>query len=601
MIRSAPPPLPEKIEEEPTRTPTRRPPEKPPELPAEPEIDALAKKTAPLPIAARPASPAPVRQEPSEQTAVVRPSPIPAPQHQAVSPPREVMPQAREGVRAPVNVEQQRATDAQQSAPPAIEVPADVRAKTPMTMLPVEGPPAEAKLSIKMATAEEGIIAAPAARAVRVASKQKRIEPAYPAARLIKGGGLASPPITPAESVAKSGADAIHHAVAAVDAQSAQTVSSATMANVAPPVSPNELPWWIRALAGPALVRVKDRWLSSAERFAAEHWVGTVAQAVGAVIGQRIAWEWAGGSIDAEGQAFGVLMSTGGAEDEEFMIGVDGALARTIVSRITAQFAQLRGAGDSISDAEAGVLEFVALTAADRLADSAAQASTDRPMGAVFKQFLTGAEAVAWGSRSAVGGLSVQAVVGSQAGLARIWLPRSVAKSVLQQVKRTPPMPAAAEVVLVSLQLPEIVLSEVEWNALTPGDLLLLGVTQLAGPSPRWRLVTSNGWSLCEAECTADTPTLIAAECSSLDVNVDPATVAGAAGKRILRATLGQATLASAHLAHWKTGTRIELPKDARTPIELWHGTERVGRGEIVNHDSEKAVHVLEWGEMLKA
>jgi len=157
MNRSAPPPLPEKIEEEPTRTPTRRPPEKPPEPPAEPEIDALAKKTAPLPIAARPASPPPVRQEPSEQTAVVRPPPIPAPQRETVSPPSEAIPQSRDVVRAPVTVEQ-RATDAQQSAPPAIVAPADVRAKTPMTMLPVEGPPAEAKLSIKMATAEEGII-----------------------------------------------------------------------------------------------------------------------------------------------------------------------------------------------------------------------------------------------------------------------------------------------------------------------------------------------------------------------------------------------------------------------------------------------------------
>lgn len=642
-LRSAQPALPPKVEEEPTRVPTRPPAEKQPKPPAEVKIDAPVEKPAPPALPALPVKPPPLTKvEPSEQTSVVKPPPIPTPPREAVltpwdevpaddersSPPGrdpESMPwdeapperkkspppphnEVRAAVKTRAPVEPQAAIEPR--TPPAdatnvaapVEVPVtiqprkpeNVQAKESQTVQAIEVP-APVKPPIEMSPVAAEHAPTPATRPVRVPAKQKRIEPAYPAARLLKGDGTMPVAAGVAELVATARAEQLPHADAVATDPSAPS-ATVVAANVATPVGQSELPWWIRSLAGPALVRVKDRWLSSGERFAAEHWVGAVTQAVGAVIGQRITWEWAGGSIDADGQAFGVLMSAGDAAGEEFMVGVDGALARAIVSRVTAQFAQLRGAGDSISDAEAGVLEFVALTAADRLADPAAQGSAEAPMGVVFKQFLTGAEAVTWGSRSAVGGLSVQAVVGPQAGLARIWLPRSVAKGILQQVKRTPPMPAAAEAVLVSIQLPEIALTEAEWDALAPGDLLMLGLSKLVGVSSGLRLVTSNGWSLCEAECVVDSPTLIAAECGSLHVAIDPACAAGAAGSLILRATLGQASLATAHLARWKSGTRIELTKNAQTPIELWHGPERVGRGEMVSHDGEKAIHVLEWG-----
>jgi len=500
------------------------------------------------------------------------------------------------------------ATVAHPPALPAPQAEANVPKTSEVAVAEVQRPAAAPPAAVaprEAASAKDVGTSSASSSGSRVRAGDGHIGPAQSAARVIKNENLverAPLNITPTENpVLPEASQDVLVSQPSLDESGDDLVMTSSMSSEpAAPKAMGELPWWIRAISSPALVRVKDRWLSTAERFAAEHAVGAVADAVGAVLGQRIIWEWAGGSIDAEGQAFGVVLGLGAGGEDEFMISVDGALARAIVNKVTAQFAQLRGAGDSISDAEAGVLEFVTLTVADRIAESAQApvGNGTQATGVVVKQFLNGAEAVAWGSRSALGGLAVQAAVGPMAGVARIWLGRSIAKSVLQQIKRTPPLPAGASSVVVSLQLPGIALTESEWNSLSPGDVLLIGATRLAGPTPRWRLVTENGWSLCEAECIADTPTLIAAQCSGLAVAIDPVTKSGAEGKRILRAMIGRASLATSRLANWPVGLRVELAKEDRLPVELWCGLERVGRGEIVDHQGEKAVHVVEWSAL---
>ena len=64
-------------------------------------------------------------------------------------------------------------------------------------------------------------------------------------------------------------------------------------------------------MTGPALVRLKEHWLPTADRLAVEYWARAAVDAVEAILGLPLTWNWTGGGTDPAGYLVCRLRSPG--------------------------------------------------------------------------------------------------------------------------------------------------------------------------------------------------------------------------------------------------------------------------------------------------
>ena len=266
------------------------------------------------------------------------------------------------------------------------------------------------------------------------------------------------------------------------------------------------------------------------------------------------------------------------------VLWLDQAAARALVWPLLEELGGLAACGP-LNETERGVLQYVLLATADKLAAPSGPAG----VAVAFEQV---AEPADWPAADAIR-LTATLRCGTLVGrLAVQCEPQALlrlpaAHSLMDDEADTP---AALEV---ALELPAIPLCEAELRAIEPGDCLLLDAREVADLAGRCAVVTQTGWRLADVEALDDGPTFAAVRCGRWD----PRPIANEAPEQAhgLRVRLGAASLTASQIERWDEGRRLCFAKNAEAPVLLVHEGRQTGAGELVRCHGELAVRVVNW------
>lgn len=269
-------------------------------------------------------------------------------------------------------------------------------------------------------------------------------------------------------------------------------------------------------------------------------------------------------------------------------LGLSLSAARALIDPLAADAAGLRGSGPP-TEVELGILEFVALSALDRLA--AAQ-TVDVRLGQIV-----GVEAGDAHAAREPASLDYELTCGSARGMLIVMLPESAMReqepgAMIVELTDWDASAGDADVEL-RVALDPIPLTREELSSLAPSDLLLLGRTAIDSPSSACTVVTTSGWELATADILSDSATVIAVRCAAWSPRASPALGAprSAAGPSAVP-LVGRRSVSAAQLAAMGEGQVIDFPKDREAPVELCAGGEIIALGELVEVDGEWAMRV---------
>jgi hypothetical protein len=140
--------------------------------------------------------------------------------------------------------------------------------------------------------------------------------------------------------------------------------------------------------------------------------------------------------------------------------------------------------------------------------------------------------------------------------------------------------------------LPPIRLARRDAMSITPGDVLLAGVTDLAAFGADGRIVTTNGWSLAGAAIVRDSPTVLTVRCGRFAL--ETLSVGVGEAEAVLHCLIGTQKMSPEQIRYWQNGATIDLTKDPALPVDVYDGLTRIARGELVKLDGEIGVRVVE-------
>ncbi|MFQ5590775.1 MAG: FliM/FliN family flagellar motor switch protein [Phycisphaerae bacterium] len=368
--------------------------------------------------------------------------------------------------------------------------------------------------------------------------------------------------------------------------------------------------WQLRAIAGPALLRLGDRVLPASVRLGLDYVAQGVAQALGSVVRRAVQLRVSPVGEDSSGAsdpgrvqtAFSISFehpALGG----EVIIGLSLSAARAVIDPLCADLADLRGYGE-LSAAECGLLEYVALAVGDRVL----QAMLGHGEGFVFTGFAGDrARSTADGKPNAPATspapVDLELVVGGRRGIIQVacdgW---TATETDAETAPFGAPASAFGDVdgdavwVTVRLALPAIPLSAQEFRALGSGDIVLLGRTTLKSFASTCSLITTTGWELGPVELCDDTPTVVSVRCRSFRPTLRPELLHGESAPSVaLRPAIGVLRLTASQLARCRPGDVVDLPTDPVSPVELYKGLGSVGRGELVTVEGELGIRLTEF------
>ncbi len=376
--------------------------------------------------------------------------------------------------------------------------------------------------------------------------------------------------------------------------------------------------WQLRAVAGPALVRLGDRAVPGALRLGLDLVIQQLQDALGEVLRRTVQLRLAPVGMDgapvvnAPGQTPGAfcIAFQHPSFPGEASVTLSLTAARAIVEPLSADLADLRGYGE-LSGPECGLLEYVSLATVDRVLKAWPRGSA----GFVFTRFADAAEMARQASDRKAGPTGappepvvLELVVSGRRGLVQLacegWLvdEANAADSVLDSgVTSRGAVAGDGAPVDVRLGLPAITISRQEFQAIENGDTLLLGRTTLKSFASGCALITTTGWELGAVELCDDTSTLVSVRCGTLRPTVRPELMRrGETASVTLRPAMGLLRLTTKQLGRWRGGDVVDLPTDPVAPVELYKGMAGVGKGELVTVDGELGIRLTEFDPRAK-
>lgn len=400
--------------------------------------------------------------------------------------------------------------------------------------------------------------------------------------------------------------------------------------------------WLLDALCGPAFVTVGAFRFAARARLALEWALRAVESALSVELALPVTLRFEShdgtdqsDAAPAAPTAFAVRLRVASDDrsqsddDARLTIALDSDAARALVDPLESRLSGLQRIGE-LTRAELGLLEYLALVTLRRtIARAAAPARSDDPgfdgcgLDAAdanrlrvdaFLDEREASEAAAAGAISLDDALIVRVGVraAGRSGRVAIALPRTLADGTLvlpsdarnEPLDPCPPHRAHADrahadrahadrAVTVRLALPPITLPCEQLATLAPGDVILLGATDLESFAAPCRLVTTTGWSLGTARIATDRALATSVRCAALDPrpHVEPP---HRAEDRVVHALVGNRELSLAQLARWEADATIDLVKEGDAPVELIANGHRLGRGELVRVEGEVGVRVVE-------
>jgi hypothetical protein len=298
---------------------------------------------------------------------------------------------------------------------------------------------------------------------------------------------------------------------------------------------------------------------------------------------------------EPEGDAapvFGVTFSHPACAGEGLIV-LDAPLGRAIVDALETDFANLRGNGH-LSEAELGLLEYTTLACVDHVLRDGVPAASH---GFALRGFLERSELRERVKDNPLtpGVLSVR--IAGREGRIRLYLPGWEAGDLAAAAGLAPPVVSAADLqttITLRLAFPPVAIPPGEVARLQPGDLLLLGATELQNLA-ECRLVTSTGWSVASATLVRHSPTVLTVRCGPLEPQVwDAGAGSGNTAEQVLTPVLGRLPIRIGQLQRWRSGGTLDLPRDLATPVELHVEGRSVGEAELVRVDGEVGLRLLD-------
>ncbi|MCK4660919.1 MAG: FliM/FliN family flagellar motor switch protein [Phycisphaerae bacterium] len=369
--------------------------------------------------------------------------------------------------------------------------------------------------------------------------------------------------------------------------------------------------WQFSVLARPAFVRRGDRVLPTAMRL----WLHVLMQRTQAALQAtlnrpvqlRLASYDARASVTSSGlpvdpglsrPPFGAVFIHPAFEGECVVI-LSTPAARAMINPIITDQAGLRGDGE-LSDTESGLIEYVVLSCADTILRDL----PEKGHGFTFQRFCGHQECVRLGQSKRDLAVDFELTIAGFQGRIRLICDAWAADGAAISLPRMPGYAdgqnlavddLAAESVELRLALGAIRLSQAEFQALRPKDILPLGRTTLQSFASPCSVVTTTGWRLGSAEVLADLPTLVSVCCGQLRPTLNSALAEAAQADAVLLVPMvGRITLTVEQLRHWRAGDTLDFPKDPGNPVEIHRGLKCFGKGELVVVDGELGIRMAE-------
>jgi len=349
--------------------------------------------------------------------------------------------------------------------------------------------------------------------------------------------------------------------------------------------------WQLQALLRPAVVPTREGVLSSAARL----WLDWAVQATSAALDRTLdrpaQLQIVAASAPTPPAKFGIIFSHPACAGEG-LIAFDAAAGRILVDALESDFANLRGPA-ALSDVEAGLLEYAALACSDQVLRDALATARDF----VIRHFAGPREAQAWVESNKFAAVPLHLRLAGREGAIALYLPGWTAADAAAAQSAPPPAPPASldATLELRLALPPLLLSKDDRARLAPGDVLLLGASDLKSFAANCRLVTSTGWSLSAATVIQDGAASVAVTAAALQIRVHEA-IAVKPPEPLIAAVpvIGSATLTLDQIRRWNAGSPVTLAKNPAAPAAIYHRLDLIGAGELVRADQEIGLRLLE-------
>lgn len=304
-------------------------------------------------------------------------------------------------------------------------------------------------------------------------------------------------------------------------------------------------------------------------------------------------------NTESSTSVFGILIQTD--HPSPILITLDQPAARAFSDALATDLVNLRGTG-RITNAEFGLLEFLSLMTLDKAVQFT---STSHPLARI-SSFLDETQIKDFLEINDYQSISLTLNIAASQGGLQLHLNSAVAQHLLQHLNQygnlpsSPPAPTNP--IQLHLALPPLSIDSSEIQSMQPGDVLMLGVSELAAAISDCRLVTSTGWSLAPVEILHDSPTVLTICCQALNPSAHPSllpTPNGQAsdsfsGRMTLQPLLASRHVTPAQLQQWQPGEIIDLTKDEYHPLILNHHDQPLARGELVRVDKELAMRLTQ-------
>lgn len=271
---------------------------------------------------------------------------------------------------------------------------------------------------------------------------------------------------------------------------------------------------------------------------------------------------------------------------------IDPDLGRALCDALAVDVAGLRSSG-ALSEAETGILEYIALELVDRLARRVPDVSKTWSIVALLSPWDQSSASPARGNA-----LGMRLVLPTGQGWARLTLDgiptESMTRAFGSALAHAREGNAARQPVALGLALPWVTLHAEELERLAPGDVVLLGSSDPVALARTGFVRTETGWRIADVRAAQFTHTGIDLQVQDLGLAVDAPPPAPAGSLVTLRPVAGRISLTLAQISDLREGDVLTLPFDPAAPLLLSLANKPLARGEFVRVQGEAGMRIIE-------
>ena len=293
---------------------------------------------------------------------------------------------------------------------------------------------------------------------------------------------------------------------------------------------------------------------------------------------------------------------TCGSQQHAGSLRFDEGAARALANALLAGMGQPRGDGPPC-EVETGLLEYAALDLADRLLSRLPASSLS------FAQFAGPPDMRSLEPAPTGACVELDIAIGGLGGRARLSLDVADIGLVLPDAASlVTAWPELAESRLdresegwdVRLALHPVELTRAEFEAVEPGDVVLLGRASLHDCGPIDAIAALDGSLVASACIVEDRPASVTARLGRPETEFEPAEIGDSTesisdGPLRIVPLMASGRLSVEQVRRWPTGQTMEFAKDRDRPVELTVGGRQVGFGELVRVDADLGLRILAW------